>query len=177
MSFTSLGIDPSATATGLVMLAANGTGKPDVLLEEEIKTGDMRGVERSRFIVTRIMEEITERQPDRIVLEGYSLGRNANATIPLVELGGLLRFMLVIDGLKWYEPKASELKQFVSGKGNAAKAQMMMWVLKRWGHTSLSDNTADAYGLAALGLAISNKLPGLTQEQRMIAGKQKIRCN
>ncbi len=176
-NFTSLGIDPSATATGLVLLGANGSPTPDLLLEHEIKPKNLTGVERTRFIVTEIMEIVTERQPDRIVLEGYSLGKNPNSTIPLVELGGLLRFMLNLDGHRWYDPSANELKKFVAGKGTVQKDQIMMWVLKRWQHTSISNNTADAYGLAAIGLAISNRLPGITQEMRAIAGKLAVRCN
>ncbi|MBN7763678.1 crossover junction endodeoxyribonuclease RuvC [Nitratireductor aquibiodomus] len=177
MKLTSMGIDPSATATGLVVLRENGTATPDLLLEDEIKTGSMRGVERTRHIVERIMTTLHEVKPDRIVLEGYSLGKNPNATIPLVELGGLLRFMLVLDGFKWYDPRASELKKFVTGKGGSPKEQVMMYVLKRWGHTALSNNTADAYGLAAMGLAVSNRLPGITKEMRMVVGKLSINCN
>lgn len=173
----SMGIDPSATATGIVVLRENGTATPDLLAEFEIKTGDMRGVERTRFIVTKVMETIHEFQPDRIVIEGYSLGKNPNSTIPLVELGGLLRFMLVLDGFKWYDPSASELKKFVTGKGGSPKDHMMMYVLKRWEHTPISNNTADAYGLAAIGLAISNRLPGITKEMRGVVGKLAIRCN
>ncbi len=177
MPLTSIGIDPSATATGIVVLRENGTATPDLLAEFEIKTGDMRGVERTRFIVEKVMTAIHEFKPDRLVLEGYSLGKNPNSTIPLVELGGLLRFMLVLDGFKWYDPSASELKKFVTGKGGSPKEQVMMYVLKRWGHTAISNNTADAYGLAAMGLAISNRLPGITKDMRMVVGKLAIKCN
>ena len=53
----------------------------------------------------------------------------------------------------------------------------MMHVLKRWGHESKTDNTADAYVCAALGLATSNQLPGITQDMRAIAGKQSLKTN
>ena len=110
--------------------------------------------------------------PDKIVLEGYSLNlQHASSVVPLVELGGLLRFMLFIDGFKWFDPRASEVKKFVTGKGNSPKDQVMMHVLKRWGHTSKSNNTADAFVCAAMGLAHANRLAGVTVDMRAIVGK------
>jgi hypothetical protein len=53
---------------------------------------------------------------------------------------------------------------------------MMMYVLKRWNHVSIDNNTADAYGCAALGLTINNRLPGVTAEMRAIAGKLELRA-
>lgn len=173
----SMGIDPSVTCTGLVVLRENKEGNPELLLEEEIKGGKLKGMERVQFIVTRVMERIHEIKPDKIVIEGYSLGKNMNSTIPLVELGGLLRFMMYLDGLSWLDPRATQLKQFVLGKGAGHKDQIMMMVLKRWGHESLSNDTADAYVLACMGLGHSNRLHGMTQDQRKIVGGLALKSN
>lgn len=172
---TAIGLDMSATASGIVILGETGTATPETLFIEEIKP-KTTGIIRAREIVTRTMEIITITKPDVIVVEGYSLGKNVNATIPLVEIGGILRLMLHLDELPWYDPRASELKKFVTGKGNSAKDQVMMWVFKRWGFTSESNNIADAYGLAALGLAINNRLPGISKEMRAVAGGLKRRA-
>ncbi len=173
---TSMGIDLSATATGLVILKATGQAKPELLLEDEIKSGSRTGLDRARHVVTQVMEAIHAHKPDRLVVEGYSLNtRNASSIIPLVEIGGLLRFMLMIDGLSWLDPRASEVKKFATGKGNSQKDQVMMWVLKRWDHTSATNNTADAFVLAAMGLAFANRLPGITQPMRAIVGGLKLR--
>jgi Holliday junction resolvasome RuvABC endonuclease subunit len=40
------------------------------------------------------------------------------------------------------------LKKYVTGKGNASKAQMMEGVAKKWGPQFDNDNLADAYALA-----------------------------
>lgn len=174
---TSLGLDLSATASGLLLLKENGTKEPLVMLEREIKPGTMRGATRMQKIATVVMETIHEHKPDKIVVEGYSLGKNANSTIPLVEIGGLVRFLMFLDGLSWFDPRASQVKKFATGSGSASKDQVMMWVLKRWGHTSMSNNTADAYTLAAMGLAQANRLPGITQPMRAIAGDMPLRKN
>ena len=173
-----MGIDLSTTATGLVMLEASGQKHPKLLLEREIKCTEAIGIARRKSIVTDIMMEIHERQPDRIVLEGYSLNmRNASSVVPLVEIGGLLRFMLHIDGLQWFDPRASEVKKFATGKGNTPKDKVMMFVLKRWGHESMTNNTADAYVCACMGLAQANRLPEITLEMRQISGAMKAICN
>jgi crossover junction endodeoxyribonuclease RuvC len=175
----SAGIDLSTVATGLVVLQEAPAAAPTLLLEREIncKKGVV-GAERNRRIVTEIMETIHEVKPDKIMVEGYSLNmRNASSVVPLVELGGLLRFMLMLDELFWFDPRATEVKKFATGKGTGDKAQVMMHVLKRWGHESKTHNTADAYVLACMGLAQQNRLKGVTKEMLGIVGKLELRCN
>jgi crossover junction endodeoxyribonuclease RuvC len=109
-----------------------------------------------------------------IVIEGYSLNmKNASSVVPLVEVGCAVRLMLYLDGLTWFDPRAPEVKKFATGKGNAPKDVVMMHVLKRWGHESKTNNTADAYVCAAMGLAASDQLPGTNAEMRAVAEKMK----
>jgi crossover junction endodeoxyribonuclease RuvC len=161
-----------------VVLEEAPAAAPILLLEREINCKKLTGTERNREIVTVIMETIHELKPDKIVVEGYSLNlKNAASVVPLVELGGLLRFMLVLDGFKWFDPRAPEVKKFATGEGNADKSKMMMNVLKRWGHEPKTHNTADAYVLACMGLAQQNRLKGATKEMLGIVGKLELRCN
>lgn len=179
MAFTSLGIDPSISATGIVVLQESKFNYPELKLETEFACPKAAsGLERVQLIATHVMELIHQIRPDVIVIEGYSLHTgHASSIVPLVELGGVLRFMMMLDELKWLDPRATSLKKFVTGKGSAKKDQMMMWVLKRWGHTSISNNTADAYGLACMGLASVNRLHGVTKEMLAIAAQLPLRCN
>lgn len=166
---TSLGIDLSTSATGLVLLRSDGQGLPTLLLEQEVK-GKGTGMSRVNDMVRAIMTLIHHHKPDTIVLEGYSLNtKNASSIIPLVEVGGALRLMMWLDGLAWYDPRASEVKKFATGKGNAPKEKVMMHVLKRFSHESQTNNTADAYVCAAMGLAIWNLLNPVTMEMRSLA--------
>lgn len=168
----SVGIDLSTKATGLVALESTGTAKPLLLSEYTIKPKDLIGIERNMMICKEIVTFINEWKPDVIVIEGYSLNmRNASSVIPLVELGALLRFLLHLDGLEWLDPRATELKKFITGKGNVEKDMIMMTVLQRWGHASANNNTADAYGLACMGLGYRGKLPGLTKDMLSVVGK------
>lgn len=171
----SMGVDLSTKATGLVVLE-DAEGKPKLIFEESLSFPKLSGFYLYREIVTRIVELVDQFEPDRLVIEGYSLNmKNASSVVPLVELGGLLRFMLHVDGRAWLDPRATELKKFVIGKGNGSKDQVMMWVLHRWGHMSKDNNTADAFGLACMGLAHANRLFDLTKEMRLVAGAMSYR--
>ena len=175
---TSMGIDLSTSATGIVLLQASVDKNPVLILEAELFSKTPAGAARNRDLARQVMTLVLDNEPDKIVIEGYSLNlKNASSVIPLVELGGVLRLMLHLDELKWYDPTAPEIKKFCTGKGNSPKNVVMMNVLKRWGHESKTDNTADAYVCAAIGLATSNQLPGITVEMRALAGKQSLRCN
>jgi crossover junction endodeoxyribonuclease RuvC len=173
----SLGVDLSTVATGVVLLREHGL-QPLVEMETEIKRPEYTGWRQKASIVQAIMQIVQDHKPDRIVLEGYSLNmKHASSVVPLVELGGLLRFMLHLDGLSWYDPRATEVKKFATGKGNSPKEVVMMHVLKRWKHESMTNNTADAYVCAAMGLAQANGLPGVTVDMRSIAGAMKANAN
>lgn len=173
----SLGLDLSTNATGLVVLEPSETKIPVLIEERTLKpTPELIGFDKYRETAGIVMETIHHHKPDRIVVEGYSLNtKNTSSLVPLVEIGGLIRFLMNIDELQWLDPRASELKKFVTGKGNTPKSHMMMHVLKRWGHQSKDDNTADAYGCACIGLLHAGKLAGSTLDQRSIVGALKLR--
>lgn len=174
---TSLGLDLSATASGIVLLQETKTPHPKLLFATEIKPkAGIIGMERVQLIALSVMEIIHEHKPSKIVVEGYSLNmKNSSSVVPLVEIGGVVRLMLFLDGFTWLDPRATELKKFVTGKGNAPKEVIMMAVLKRWGYESPTNNIADGYGLACMGLAQSNRLPGATLDMRKIAGGMAVR--
>lgn len=175
MPFRAIGIDPSTSATGIVVLDEQDATSPALVHHEEISLPEFEGIERYRRIVLRIMTVIHEYKPDRIVVEGYSLNlKNKSSVVPLVELGGILRLMLVLDKLTWLDPRASAVKEFVTGKGNSAKELVMMNTFKRWQYEAATNNMADAYVLAVMGLAHANRLRGATAGQRKIVGGLKI---
>ena len=173
-----VGIDLSTRETGVVVLRGNGEKCPDLVLETIIKYPKLAGIDRIKAICSDVLHLLEVHGPDCIVIEGYSLNmRHASSVIPLVELGGVLRFLMHMDNLKWLAPRATELKKFVTGKGNSPKDQVMMHVLKRWGHESKSNDTADAYGLACMGLAYKGKLPGRTLDQKIVIDKLSMEGN
>jgi len=176
---TIIGIDPSTSATGLVVIDIDDPDLSNPLIAYDIKpTAKLTGIDRSVFIVTEIMKMVTFYRPVFVVIEGYSLNlRNASSVIPLVELGSLLRFMLRVDKTSWLDPRASELKKFATGKGNAPKDVVMLNAYKKWGFDAANNNIADAYVLAMMGLAHIGELKGATKEMEKIAKSLKLKFN
>lgn len=167
-----MGIDPSVSGTGIVVLMG-GEQKPTHV---ETLSSKLEGLNRTKDIVTRVMQTVESVDPTHIVIEGYSLNmKNASSVVPLVELGGIMRLMLMLDGKGWYDPRAGELKKFVTGSGTAPKDKVMMMVHVKFGYMSENNNIADAYALAAMGLAYEGFLPKATKEMAQIAKKMIFR--
>jgi len=176
---TIIGIDPSTSSTGLVVIDVDDLNLSEPLIACDIKPpAKLTGIDRCIFIITEIMKMVTFYRPLFVVIEGYSLNmRNVASVIPLVELGSLLRFMLRVEKISWLDPRASELKKFVTGKGNAQKDMVMLNVYKKWSFDAANNNIADAYVLAIMGLAHIGELKGVTKEMEKIAKSLKLKCN
>lgn len=156
----SLGIDASATATGLVVL--RGNGKQPTLLHAETVSVQSKGLQRCSDIAERLLAVLDKFSPDRVSIEGYGFA-NKNSLVTLVEVGTILRYFLRQKGFRYLEPAPNALKKFVLGTGQGKKDKMMLHVFKRWGYEAPNDNLADAYGLACIGLAHVGQLHGLTK--------------
>jgi Holliday junction resolvasome RuvABC endonuclease subunit len=88
---------------------------------------------------------------DVVAMEGYAAGAKFGRELA-GELGGAVKLALldVLDKPASYPLiiAPTKLKKYVTGKGTAAKAEMLLAVYKKWGVTYTDDNLADAYGLA-----------------------------
>ena len=141
-----LGIDPSTT-TGLAI--ADEDCK--VLYAKEISFPKLRGFERTSSIMAEILGLVEREKPDLIVIEAMIVGR-ASSAISMISIGSILRYFLWQEDLGNLDVSPSTLKKFVTGKGQAKKEEIMMYVLKNWGYASQTNNVADAVGLAMLGV-------------------------
>jgi len=146
-----LGLDVS-TFTGVAVVEGGG----NILYTGEINYPKLRGMERCGAIAGRVLRIIEELNPDFVVIENYGFA-NANSLATLVEVGTVIRYFLYQENVPYLVVPPNSLKKFVTGKGNAAKDQMMMAVLKNWGHESKTNNIADAIGLAMFGLCCSGE--------------------
>jgi len=147
-----LAIDPSL---GGCAVAVASTGRPEVLtyLFTSSPAQDSRGrVLRYRGIIQPIVA-IARRQPDLdlIIIEGYAFGAQSAGANDRAEFGGMLRDAL-IDLAPVWEVSPTTLKMWVTGKGTASKAEMVSSLSRRWDRGFTSDDEADAFGLAVLGL-------------------------
>ena len=153
-----MGIDPSLTSTGLVVL------ENDCLVSSGTLEVKEKGIARLLALQKELEAKLLEYQPTLVVVEGYAFAR-ANQAHQLGELGGMIRLLLTQKQVPWIEVPPTQAKKFAAGKGNAPKDLILMNVYKRWGVEFGTSDEADAYVLARIGQAILGDLKGLTQEQ------------
>jgi crossover junction endodeoxyribonuclease RuvC len=138
-----VGLDMSLSSTGFCL--KKGT---DISLET-IKTNP-RTCENDLLRLQHIVKECLKRIPkdvDMVCVEDYYVPMSKaqfGSAIKLISLGTLMRIALFNKGIPFYIPTASQLKKFVTGKGNCQKNLVLMEVFKRWGITAGDDNQADA---------------------------------
>lgn len=147
-----LGIDPSLTATGLARF--------DTLDRLVIDTwtrgakghvGDTLGQRMHRL--DDLVDSITAVEADVVVIEGPSLAQKAQrGTFDRAGLWWLLVARLFSQGRTVIEVPPSTLKKYATGKGNAAKGEVVIAATRRYPQAmSRNDNEADAVVLAAMG--------------------------
>lgn len=153
-----MGIDPSLTSTGVVVLE-NG----NLILHETLEVKE-KGIARLLTLQNILQNKLQLFSPSLVVVEGYAFARS-NQAHQMGELGGMIRMLLTQKQVPWLEVAPSQAKKFATGKGNAAKELILMNVLKRWGVEFDSSDEADAFVLAKIGQAVLGDIKGLTQEQ------------
>jgi len=159
-----IGIDPSLTATGIVVLRDG-----EVELAEKTKDrpelGTIKRVTDIRFRIGSIIDNLETKEewdnkwqaPDLIVIEGFSYGSKGRSVFDIAYLGWRIREQLEQlkeqDNVPWIEVPPTQLKKFATGKGNTNKEIILQQVYKRWEYETDNNNIADAFVLAKIGEA------------------------
>lgn len=152
-SIVAVGLDMSLSSTGFCIKRGS-----DISLET-IKTTP-RTCKNDLERLQHIVKEMLKRIPDdvtMICIEDYYVPMSKaqfGSAISLCALGTLMRVALYNKGLSFYVPTASQLKKFVTGKGNCQKNMVLRDVYKRWNINAEDDNQADSSVLAYMAEAI-----------------------
>jgi Holliday junction resolvasome RuvABC endonuclease subunit len=152
-----LGIDPSLTGTGIAILNDDNSYRTTTLSSNHM--GAQRLIDLRSQVVS-----LLQSSPDMVILENYAFAA-ANQAHQVGEWGGVLRVALQESDIPWATVAPTQLKKFTCGTGNAPKSLMLQQVYKRWGVELQSDDEADAYSLARLGIALCGHVAGLTALQ------------
>lgn len=144
-----MGIDPS-TFTGLACISRTG----ELVGSKLINYPKEKGLTRVQSIARAVRNVAEEWKPDLVVIEHYAFS-NKNTLVTLVEVGTGIRLALLELGIPWLEVPPTVLKKFTTGRGNAKKPEMAVFVKDQWGFVSKSDDVIDAYALAALGQSLA----------------------
>lgn len=149
MPRVSIGVDPSARSTGVVVLREDG-----LVLHAEALEIETTGVARLVEIRNRLAAICKRYGPfDVGVRESYSLG-STNRPFLLGEVGGIVQLALHDYAGRVEECAPKALKKFATGNASASKAEVMRAVSARWDAHYANDDIADAYVLARIGLSL-----------------------
>ena len=164
-----VGIDPSLTR---LALAVAGDAEETVAFAAR----SLSGVARLLALRDRALEWIERWRPAIVVMEGYSMGSRVGRLADLGELGGVLKVALWEVGYRedigtLVVVPPPQIKKFVAGRGNAEKAAVVAAVVRRWKVDVSTDDEADAYGLARLGVALLGAGEALTEFQDDVVRK------
>lgn len=162
-----IGIDPSLSGFALAVGQPGATVK---LYEHKTRKRDgLRGrMARIGELVAHAMAACRDFQADLVLIEGYSYGSKGNAK-DMVELGAIVRWELMTEGPLILEVSPTRLKKWATGKGNASKPAVVSALSHRYQREFRSDNEADAFALAMLGLAATGRANVGTKWQREVA--------
>ncbi|MBS7812319.1 crossover junction endodeoxyribonuclease RuvC [Roseococcus pinisoli] len=157
-----MGLDGSATSTGITIFSRNGSLLATYRLQPKIN-----GAARLREIHEAFRVLLTKHAVGLVILEGYAYG-NVNTLATLAEVGGVLRLAMAMYGVPYLSVSPNSLKQFATGKANAKKEEVMKDVYKRWGFDSPGNDIADAYVLGRVGLCLLELTPTENSIQKQV---------
>lgn len=155
-----IGLDPSTNFGVAKINMSYGIDKPvfpclvesDVFIEKE----NLDGVARALNITDQVLDWLPPPAECFVVVEGYSFA-STQRIVTLVEIGTILRYQLLKCGYIFRLCPPSNLKKFVTGKGNSDKKRMILDAHKRWGFDLSDDNECDAACLAVMGAAFMDQ--------------------
>lgn len=125
-----MGLDLSLAAPGIAVV--DPPGPPMGRLVKVRPT--LRGAERLVEIAHTVRASAAEFKPDLVAIEGYSFGsRIASHAHAIGELGGVVRYLLYLDGHAVVEVPPAKWRKQLFGRGNLPKDQVRVEALKRYG--------------------------------------------
>lgn len=152
-----IGIDPSLSSTAVVALRDTGVCAPQLFTSKPPTIKNMaERIMRAERLAKQVTDWVYDKEPELIVIEGYSYG-SPNRAHGIGEFGGLLRARLLgmFDPPSIVESAPKCLKLFACGKGNANKLAVATALVKRYGiDFGGCDDLYDAFGLAKLAACV-----------------------
>ncbi len=154
-TFCVVGIDPSATGTGV---AAIDLEEGTLLSTKRLAVGGF-GVERLHRIKVALSEWLFSLPPVlHVAMEGYGFNITDSQSHKLGEVGGVIKLLLYqeLSAPANYPsfPAPSQVKKYATGKGTAKKEEMLKTVYRKWGVDLATSDEADAYACAQIARGV-----------------------
>lgn len=147
------GIDPSMSSTGVAII-----DWPKMLVTSvkapKVDASISGRLSRASIVAGEVDKLIAD--CDVVVIENYQRGGMVN--VALVEFQAMLRYAIYRLDTEFLEVAPTQLKKFVTGKGNASKAEIVSKLSRAHNIQFTTDDEADALGLAIIGATYSGVL-------------------
>jgi crossover junction endodeoxyribonuclease RuvC len=168
-----LGLDIAIRHTGIVVLRDDGT----LAYHYTVKTNSGDSFSTVFKTYKGALDFIFKTHSiDSVLIEGYSFGAiwNLGTITKNAELTGFLIWQLIRHKVpRFYIVSPSQLKKFISGKGNTKKNMIPKIAYKKYSIDFDSDDEIDAFGLAKMGYMIENEMPNVTGYEAEVLKKIK----
>lgn len=144
-----LGIDPGLERIGYGIIRREGSRLTPIAYGL-IQTPRISVPDRVRIIHDEVVKLIDEHEPDCLATERLLFTVNKTTAMDVAKALGVVLLATSQRGLKWAEYSPPEVKQSVTGVGNADKKQVQFMVTRLLGlkETPKPDDVADALAIA-----------------------------
>ncbi|MGH9175255.1 MAG: crossover junction endodeoxyribonuclease RuvC [Vicinamibacterales bacterium] len=151
-----LGVDPGTALLGYGLVS--GDDEPELLTFGVVETTAHEAMpERLKRLYEAVWELIRAHSPDVLAIEQLFFSRNVTTALAVGQARGVVLLAAAQHGMPVFEYKPSEVKQTISGYGNADKPQMqeMVRMLLRLPEVPRPDDAADALAVALCHVQMS----------------------
>jgi crossover junction endodeoxyribonuclease RuvC len=149
-----VGIDPSLTGTGIVVIDQSGCIMKQELIstckDEPVEARMLQIQDKIKFIRNIVRLKM-------VYIEGPSYASRGNVALQLGAIHFLIRIFLYRFSIKFKIIAPKSLKLFHTGRGDAKKKEIVELVNQKFGTNFTDHNLADAYGLARMALEDSKE--------------------
>lgn len=157
-----LGIDPGTAIVGYAVVTARGSTLNMVVCDVITTPAGMPLAQRLQHIYQRLSEIVAAYQPGEGAVEELFFAKNARTALTVGQARGVAMLALANGGLSIAEYTPRQIKQAVTGYGNADKTQVgeMVRILLNLRAVPRPDDAADA---AAVAICHLNTIPLLRE--------------
>ena len=155
-----LGIDPGTAIVGYAVVEARGSELNMIACDVITTPSTISMSERLQHIFHRLNEIITTYRPNESAMEELFFAKNARTALTVGQARGVTMLALANGGLPISEYTPRQVKQAVTGYGNADKDQVgqMVRILLHLTSIPRPDDAADAAAVAICHLNTSHIL-------------------
>ncbi|WP_455203581.1 crossover junction endodeoxyribonuclease RuvC [Kaarinaea lacus] len=166
-----LGIDPGSRITGYGIIDNEGS-RTRYVTSGCIRVSDDTIGLKLKTIFEEVTQLVAQYQPDELAIERVFMHRNADSALKLGQARGAAICAVTAQSMPVSEYTATQIKQSVVGKGNAAKEQVqhMIKVLLNLQISPQAD-AADALAAALCHAHTRNTLAHMKGVQSMRSGR------